>query len=92
MSQIENLNSPEGRKQKLIKLFGYLGLAAITGATLMYFLPRYLDSLYLHDVETFGATIFYFSFIVFINIHHYFIDNVIWRGKNDDIKKYLYNS
>ncbi|MDE3268999.1 MAG: hypothetical protein OYH77_01805 [Pseudomonadota bacterium] len=28
---------------------------------------------------------------IFINIHHYFIDNVIWRFDNTDIKKYLLN-
>jgi len=30
-------------------------------------------------------------FWVFINIHHYFIDNVIWRRENTDVSKYLFS-
>ncbi len=31
-----------------------------------------------------------FTFSVFINIHHYFIDNVIWRKENADVGHYLF--
>jgi len=31
----------------------------------------------------------FFAFSLFINLHHYFIDNVIWRGDNDYLKTYL---
>jgi hypothetical protein len=27
---------------------------------------------------------------MWINIHHYFIDNVIWRRDNEDVRKYLF--
>jgi len=27
--------------------------------------------------------------MLFINIHHYFIDNVLWRFKDPEIQKYL---
>lgn len=29
-------------------------------------------------------------FIIFINIHHYFIDNVIWRKENPEVSAYLF--
>jgi hypothetical protein len=28
--------------------------------------------------------------VIFINIHHYFIDNVIWRSEHAEIRKYLF--
>ena len=34
---------------------------------------------------------FYAMAWVFINVHHYFLDNVIWRKENPDIEKYLFN-
>ena len=37
-----------------------------------------------------GTGVFLFSAWVFINIHHYFMDNVMWRRDNPDSKKYLF--
>ncbi len=31
------------------------------------------------------------SFVVFINIHHYFMDNVIWRKEHTEIPAYLFH-
>ena len=39
-----------------------------------------------------GAAVFLFSFWVFINVHHYFIDNVIWRSENPDVKRFLFEA
>jgi hypothetical protein len=33
---------------------------------------------------------FMYAFTIFINIHHYFIDNVIWRKENTQVSKYLF--
>jgi hypothetical protein len=33
---------------------------------------------------------FLYAFTIFINIHHYFIDNVIWRRENTEVGKYLF--
>ena len=33
---------------------------------------------------------FLFVFWIFINVHHYFLDNVMWRRENPDTKKYLF--
>ena len=38
----------------------------------------------------FGPAVFVFIFVMWINIHHYFIDNVIWRRDNEDVRKYLF--
>jgi hypothetical protein len=29
-------------------------------------------------------------FWIFINVHHYFLDNVMWRRENPDTGKYLF--
>ena len=41
---------------------------------------------------TFDAWRVYFFFIaamLFINIHHYFIDNVLWRFHNKEVRELL---
>ena len=42
------------------------------------------------DPALFGPTVFVFIFVMWINIHHYFIDNVIWRRDNEDVRRYLF--
>ncbi len=37
----------------------------------------------------FGSTVYLFFFTVAINIHHYFIDTVIWKGDNPYVRKHL---
>ncbi|MCZ6638018.1 MAG: hypothetical protein O7C66_07480 [Alphaproteobacteria bacterium] len=61
---------------------GYIGF---------WWIPLYLDSVVLYDRETFGATLFLFMFWIFINVHHYFLDNVMWRRENPDTGKYLFS-
>ena len=36
-----------------------------------------------------GAWFFFASAVLFINVHHYFIDNVIWRFSNNRIRQFL---
>ena len=41
---------------------------------------------------TFAAWQMFFFFtaaMLFINVHHYFIDNVLWRFKNPEVRAYL---
>ncbi len=52
--------------------------------------PKLLDSLVPYDQEVFGGTLFFFLFWIFINVHHYFLDNVMWRRQNPDTRKYLF--
>jgi len=55
-------------------------------------LPRLLDSSISYNQTIFGGTMFMFIFWIFLNIHHYFIDNVIWRRENPDTKRFLFGS
>ncbi len=51
-----------------------------------YILPEGLDKYIPYDKAVFGSTLFVAVFLLFINIHHYFIDAAIWR-KGSDIAK-----
>ncbi|HEY1533673.1 MAG TPA: hypothetical protein VGF76_06630 [Polyangiaceae bacterium] len=46
-----------------------------------------------HSHERFGplgATPYFAAFFAFVNIHHYFMDNVIWRRENPDMRPLQY--
>ena len=68
--------------------FGLLGLTL--GFAGFWFVPWILDFLVEYDREVFGPSLFLFMFWIFINVHHYFLDNVMWRKENPDIRKYLF--
>ena len=59
-------------------VLGYLGFAAAPGV---------LAALFSYDEAVFGPTLFMFLLYIFINVHHYFLDNVMWRRGNPDIQK-----
>jgi hypothetical protein len=66
-----------------------LVLAVIAAGWLSFeFLPNTADN----RLGTFGAWHMFFFFtaaMLFVNIHHYFIDNVVWRFKDPVVRKYL---
>ncbi|MET0587691.1 MAG: hypothetical protein ABWZ75_04135 [Novosphingobium sp.] len=74
---------------------GHLALFVIVGTILgfagFWFLPIVLGQIIPHDQTVFGGTAFLFAAWIFINVHHYFIDNVMWRRENPDTKAYLFN-
>ena len=43
-----------------------------------------------YDHQAFNGTLFLFMFWIFINVHHYFLDNVMWRRENPETGKYLF--
>ncbi len=62
-------------------LLGFLGFQGI---------PRSIDALLPYNNHVFGPALFLFSFYIFINIHHYFLDNVMWRRGNPDVQQYIF--
>ena len=62
-------------------LLGYLGF---------WGMPMMLDRVIPYDKGVFGGTMFLFVFWICINVHHYFLDNVMWRRENPDTKRYLF--
>lgn len=52
------------------------------------FVPDAIDSR-LGTVDAWGMYFFFTAAMLFINIHHYFIDNVVWRFKDPQVRAYL---
>ena len=79
------LRSEPHREVKATLLVGGLVLA---GWMAFELLPNTLDT----ALGTFAAWQMFFFFtaaMLFINVHHYFIDNVLWRFKNPEVRAYL---
>lgn len=53
-------------------------------------IPKLLGAAIPVDEAVFGPTLFMFLCFVFINVHHYFLDNVMWRRGNPDTGRYLF--
>ncbi|MGD1877378.1 MAG: hypothetical protein ACFB13_07750 [Kiloniellaceae bacterium] len=63
-------------------LLGYLGF---------WGLPKLLSAVLPVDQAVFGPTLLFFICWVFINVHHYCLDNVMWRRGNPDTARYLFS-
>ncbi len=89
-SVTETDGSPVSQRLYFARYFFGFVVACVGLAFLTFdYLPHWLDYLVPYDEKVFGPELFMFCFITFINIHHYFIDNVIWRRDNVSLKKYL---
>lgn len=63
-------------------IFGFIGFWGLP-MLLSWFVP--------YDQALFGSMLFIFVAWIFINVHHYFIDNVMWRRENPDTKQFLFS-
>jgi hypothetical protein len=69
----------------------FIGAGVILGSLGFVIVPRILDATLTFDKHLFGPALFLFSFYIFINIHHYFLDNVMWRRGNPDVQQYIFS-
>ena len=71
---------------------GFLAVSALgLGWLLFRGLPAYLDGIFVVPrrggvTDALGETPFFAAFFVVVNIHHYFMDNAIWRRDNPDTR------
>lgn len=74
-----------------IKRFSiFVGLGVLLGYVGFFALPYYLESHVKFGQKVFSSGVFLFMTWIFINVHHYFIDNVLWRRENPETGKYLF--
>lgn len=67
----------------------FFAVAALIGAVQFSWLPHALDAL-LSPNDTYHTPLLFVMVVyVFVNVHHYFIDNVIWRKENPEIARNL---
>jgi hypothetical protein len=69
---------------------GFAVLGLILGGIGFWGAPVIFDTWQPYDATIFGPSLFLFMFWIFINVHHYFLDNVMWRRENPDTGKYLF--
>jgi hypothetical protein len=95
------MQSNRARSREAAPFFGrpvrvHLGLWAVAALGLGWLLfrgaPTLLDELLVPRPErgmaadALGTTPFFAAFFVAVNIHHYFMDHVIWRRDNPDMR------
>lgn len=76
------------------RITAHLGAFALSAVLLGYlgfqWLPALADGSLSYDNAALGSTFFGFAALIFINVHHYFIDNVIWRRENPESQAHLF--
>lgn len=64
------------------------GLTALfLGPALFYTLPGWFDKAASYDRARLGPIFFIGAVHLFVNLHHYFIDSVMWRRDNADLRE-----
>lgn len=80
----------ERRPYPLGRLVGFFLLMAAFGYMAFEYIPNRLD-LQTNATTQFGLGFFIIAIVAYINIHHYFIDNVLWRFKNKEVRELLFS-
>jgi hypothetical protein len=71
------------------RLVGFVALAFVLGVLFFDWVPSLLEAwINPHHAFLFPLTA---AVIITINIHHYFIDNVIWRKEHAEIGRYIFH-
>jgi hypothetical protein len=83
-------NAARPGRQMTMRLAAFAVIGLILGFVGFWFAPSLLNKVVAYDREVFGVAMFLFVFWIFINVHHYFLDSVMWRRENPDTKKYLF--
>lgn len=73
------------------KLLMFYAIMVGIGFLSFEFIPHFLDRS-ANTISGVGISYFIIAFLAFINIHHYFIDNVLWRFKNKEVRELLFDN
>jgi len=76
-------------KMVIRNMVPFLTIGFGAGALFFVMLPLWLDNVVPYDKDIFGPSLFVYCFLIFLNIHHYFIDFSIWRRDNPEMQ-YLF--
>jgi len=75
------------------QLLSFVLAGAVLGAIGFWVLPGALDYARTGTLPKVGGTALAVACCwIFINVHHYLIDNVLWRQGNPKVKKYLFDA
>ncbi len=73
-----------------LRLAGFVALGGMLGYLGFWGVPEILQAVVPYEEAVFGPSVFLFMVWIFINVHHYLLDNVMWRSQNPDVRKYLF--
>jgi hypothetical protein len=73
-----------------LRVLTFIVAGTILGALGFWLVPMALTALVPYDKQVLGSSLFLFIAWIFINVHHYFLDNVMWRRGNPEVSKYLF--
>lgn len=73
-----------------VRFATYVASAIIIGVVAFLMVPAALDAYVPYDHAVFGDRLFMIAIWVFINIHHFFIDNAMWRSGNPHTMNHLF--
>ena len=74
----------------LVRFARFTAIGLALGYIGFWGMPKVFSSGIPYDHGVFGDGMFFFVLWIFINVHHYFLDNVIWRRESPDTGKYLF--
>lgn len=72
-----------------LAVFAIVGL--VLGFVGFFGAPIALQWLMQFDRAIFGPAVLLFVFWIFVNVHHYFIDSVMWRRENPEARRFLFS-
>jgi len=76
----------------LMKTVAFVLAGIVLGGAMMDWLPKWFDNMAAVQNAGFTRNYFLVSFLLFINIHHFFIDNAFWRRDNKEVQQYLFRA
>lgn len=82
----------DGRPVGMARPMRFLGVGLVMGAAGFWWVPVGLEALRtgMIDFDPKGPALALACFWLFINVHHYLIDNVLWRKDNPNVDRYLF--
>lgn len=87
------VNETKSKRLTPRHLLQFVATGVILGAIGFWLLPGAVDFARTGELPHFGAPALAIAcFWIFINVHHYFIDNVLWRQGNPNVKKHLFDA
>lgn len=91
IEKVEWYHSKDMTRSKQISYRTLVVLGLILAGFLAFeMIPSFLDN-YLGTMNSHGLWIYFILFGIFLNIHHYFIDNVLWRLDDPELKSALFS-
>lgn len=73
-----------------VRVLEFVSAGLLLGGVGFWLIPTALTALIPYDEQALGSSLFFFIVLIFINVHHYFLDNVMWRRGNPEVSKYLF--